>query len=170
MIIRPIIRITMPRARNSKKTKNIRNTTYMKKNNNNKTNVIIQRKQKTQTRGDITKYKTRNGMRRRRRNNNTHAGVYTLCLLACLTVKGTHPIGKKLLASILHFYNESAQKIRPEGRWMLTEDFLYAWSQSEASISELTDSLLNVIALVRYETDYTSLSSSKQNNVLKMKN
>ena len=51
---------------------------------------------------------------------------------------------------------------------MLTEDFLYAWSQSEASISELTDSLLNVIALVRYETDFTSLSDTKQNNVLKI--
>ena len=28
----------------------------------------------------------------RRRNNNTHAGVYTVCLLSCLVMKGSNPI------------------------------------------------------------------------------
>ena len=104
----------------------------------------------------------------RRRNNNTHAGVYTLCLLACLTLKGTNAIGVQLLDGILHFYNESAQKIVPAGEWLLTEDFLTTWNQSDSGINSLRESMLNVIALVRYECDFRTLSQNKQANVFKI--
>ena len=104
----------------------------------------------------------------RRRNNNTHAGVYTLCLLACLTLRGTNTIGINLLESILIFYNESAQKIFPEGRWLLTEGFLTTWNQNNSTLNSLRRNLFNIISLVRYEVEFEKLSQNKQMNVLKI--
>ena len=104
----------------------------------------------------------------RRRNNNTHAGVYTLCLLACLTLKGTNALGIQLLDGILHFYNESAQKIASADKWLLTEDFLRTWNQSESAMNALKENMLNVIAFVRYESDFGTLSQNKQANVFKI--
>lgn len=104
----------------------------------------------------------------RRRNNNTHAGLYTLCLLACLTLKGTNTLGINLLESILVFYQKSAQKIVPEGRWLLTEDFLSTWNHNDSTLGKLRRELLNVISLVRYETEFEKLSQNKQMNVLKI--
>lgn len=104
----------------------------------------------------------------RRRNNNTHAGIYTLCLLTCLTLRGTDTIGTKLLESILLFYNDSAQKIVPEGSWLITEAFLIAWNNNPSHLSSLRNNLLDVISLVRYEASFENLSSNKQKNVLKI--
>ena len=104
----------------------------------------------------------------RRRNNNTHAGVYTLCLLSCLTIKGSNPTGVKLLESLLAFYHASAMKIVPEGRWLLTEEMVRNWAKSTANISEIRSELFNMIALVRYETTFASLKGTKKANVFKI--
>ncbi|MAA78902.1 MAG: hypothetical protein CL916_06550 [Deltaproteobacteria bacterium] len=104
----------------------------------------------------------------RRRNNNTHAGVYTLCLLACLTIKGSNPIGVKLLESLLGFYHDLALKIVPDGRWLLTKELVTFWANSDASIANVKEDLLNVIALVRYESSFEALSDTKRANVFKI--
>ena len=104
----------------------------------------------------------------RRRNNNTHAGVYVLCLLSCLTIKGSNPIGVQLLESLSVFYHASAMKIVPEGRWLLTEELVKNWAQSNAGLSDIKAELFNIIALVRYETNFESLKGTKRANVFKI--
>jgi len=104
----------------------------------------------------------------RRRNNNTNAGLYALCLLACLTIKGTNDIGVKLLTSLLNEYNKEALKLVPEGEWKLSEELLTSWAQTSASIKDLNKNLLNIIALVRYQNSYDGLSKKKQENVLQI--
>jgi hypothetical protein len=104
----------------------------------------------------------------RRRNNNTDAGIYTLCLLACLTIKGSNPIGSNLLAAIMCFYQSLACKILPGNRWPLTELFLSTWANNTGSLSDLREELLTVISLIRYESDYADLSKTKQENVRKI--
>ena len=104
----------------------------------------------------------------RRRNNNTNAGLYAMCLLACLTIKGTNDVGVKLLTSLLHDYNKEAMKLVPEGEWRISEELLTSWVQTSASLKELKSNLLNIISMVRYQNAYEALSKTKRENVLQI--
>ena len=59
-------------------------------------------------------------------------------------------------------------KIVPAGRWLLTKDMMMSWAKSDDSIGQIRGELLNIIAMVRYESDFESLSDTKRANVLKI--